>query len=129
MADRRASDWGWMEAAGLLVDRQAGPDTAGAAADFFLPPLPPSGPGGGFAHQPDPNARCKGGSSSLSLRRWKAERRGKLLFVLLEEDRWYCVSLSPRKCSLMLAKAAFMAWGYKRDGDSRQQVLAAMGKI
>ena len=49
--------------------------------------------------------------------------------MLLEEDRWYSYSLSPRKCSLMLAKAAFMASGYRRDGDSRQQVLAAMGKI
>lgn len=48
-------------------------------------------------------------------------------FVLLKEDRWYSVSLSPRKCSLMWAKAAFMASGYRRDGDSRQQVLAAMG--
>lgn len=47
--------------------------------------------------------------------------------MLLKEDRWYSLSLSLRKYSLMLAKAAFMASGYSRDGDSRQQVLAAMG--
>lgn len=48
-------------------------------------------------------------------------------FVLLEEDRWYCVSLSPGNAALMLAQAALMAWGYRRDAHSRQQVLAAMG--
>lgn len=42
-------------------------------------------------------------------------------------DRWYCVSLSLRKYNLMLAKTAFVASGYRRDGDNRQKVHAAMG--
>lgn len=54
---------------------------------------------------------------------------GSYIFVLLEEDRWFCVWLSPRKCSLMSVQAAVMARGYGRDEGYRQQVPAAIGQI
>ena len=47
--------------------------------------------------------------------------------LLLKKDRWYTVSVSLRKYRLILAKASFTASGYRRDGDMRQQVFAAVG--
>ncbi len=67
---------------GWLTGRP-GCDTAGATTDFFLPLSPPPEPEGGFAYQPNLDAPCKEGGSSLCLARWKAERRGKATFCVI----------------------------------------------
>lgn len=126
IADRQHNDEDGLEAGRSVtwLTSSLGCDTAGATTDFFLPPFPPPkglpiGPTSmhavkeAAAHCLGEDGRPRGGKSYF--------------FVLLEEDRWYSVSLCRRKHSLMLAKAAFMASGYRRDGDSRQQVLTAMG--
>lgn len=56
-------------------------DTAGA--NHWLFPAPPE-PKEGVAYQSDLNACCKRGRSSLSLWRWRTERRRKLLFCLIK---------------------------------------------
>lgn len=61
------------------------------------------------------------------------EKRQRLIVFVKMEDReegktTFCVIRGGQVVlSLMLAKAAFMALGYRRDRDSRQQVLAAIG--
>lgn len=78
-----------------VVDRRA---TLQVLLTSLLPRSPPK-PEGVFAHQADLNARCKRGGSSLSLRRWKTERREKLLFCVIRGGQVVLCFSEPWKCS------------------------------
>lgn len=92
-----------------------------------LVPVFPSNPGGELAQW---SRFCECFKKEVAHCLCKLERQrggGSYFFALLEEDRWFCVWPSPRKCSLMSVQAAVMASGYSRNEGYRQQVLAAIG--
>lgn len=96
--------------------------------DEYVSPCLPFYPGGGFVQQSRFCAQSKKAVAHCLCEHGRPRGGGSYNFVLLEEDRWFCVWPSPRKCILMSVQAAVMASGYSRDEGYRQQVLAAIGQ-
>lgn len=116
----------WVRMSGVFVAWPIGHTLISVSEGGLMkmsPPVSPSSPGGRFAHE----SKFCGRSRKAAAHCLFEHGGGSDIFVLLEEDRWFCVWLSPGTCSLMSVQAAVMASGCSRDQGYRQQVVAATG--